>query len=162
MIATLIIFLHLTGIVSVESASTSLYVAGVLLLIAEFGVISFGLLALNGAIALYAAYTLQTGTDALFGLDVGWPVLFGIAFVEFFILATVISVHVWLRKQRTTTGVEGMIGEKATVIEWNGQKGSLRFEGEIWKATSENEMDLNKDDEVTILKVNKMNLIISA
>lgn len=162
MIATLIILLHLSGIVETGSAITSLYIAGVLLLIAEIGIVSFGLLALNGLIALYAGYTLQAGSDLVFGIPIGWPVLFGIAFVEIFIIGVVVAVHLWLRSQKTTTGIEGMIGETATILDWNGQSGNVRFEGEIWKAKSAAEMDLAKDDQVVIQSVGKNQLTITA
>lgn len=162
MIASLIILLHLSGIIPLGSAITSLYIAGALLLIAEIGIVSFGLLALNGIIALYAGYTLQVGSDLVFGIPIGWQVLFGIAFVEVFIIGVVVAVHMWLRSQKTTTGIEGMIGQKATILDWNGQKGNVRFEGEIWNASSTAEMDLSKDDEVTIHSVGRNQLTITA
>lgn len=162
MIASLITALHLVGFISLDSAITSLYVAGILLIIAELGVVSFGLIAFNGIIALYAGYALHTGNDLLFGVAVGWPVLFGIAFVECAIIASVITVHMWLRKQRATTGTEAMIGSKATILDWNGKKGNVRFEGEIWKAHSDKEMDFNPDDKVTVHAVNKLDLTIGA
>ena len=162
MIASLITALHLLGFIAKESAVASLCVAAVLLIIAELGIVSFGLLAFNGLIAFYAAYALHTGNDLLFGITVGWPVLFGIAFVECAIIASVITVYVWLRKQKTTTGTEAMIGSKATILEWNGKKGNVRFEGEIWKAQSDKEMDFNPDDKVTVHAVNKLDLTIGA
>ena len=162
MIASLITALHLLGFINLESAITSLYIAGVLLIIAELGVVSFGLIAFNGLIALYAGYALHSGNDLLFGITVGWPVLFGIAFVELSIVASVAAVHIWLRKQRTTTGTEAMLGAKAVILDWNGKKGNVRFEGEIWKAKSPQEMDLNPDDEVTVSAINKLDLTITA
>lgn len=161
MIASLIVLLHLIGFIDANSAITSLYIAGALLLIAELGVVSLGLIALNGLIAFYAAYTLQTGSDVFFGIELGWSVLFGIAFVELAIVGTVVSVHMWLRNKKAITGIESMIGTKATVLEWNGTKGSVRVEGEIWKANSDQDMDLNPDEEVTIEAVNKLNLTIN-
>lgn len=161
MIASLIIALHLFGVISVESAVTSLFIAGILLIIAELAVVSFGLVALNGLIALYAAYTLKTGNDAIFGVTVDWPVLFGIAFVEIMIIVIIVAVFTWLRKQKKAVGKEAMIGEKATILEWDGKSGNVRFEGEIWKAQSDEIMELNADEEVTVDGVNKLILKIS-
>ncbi len=162
MIASLIMVLHLMGFITLQSATTSLYVAGVLLIIAELGVISFGLIAFNGLIALYAGYTLQSGNDLLFGVPVGWPVLFGIAFVEILVIIATICVYILLRKQKNIIGQTAMIGEKATVIEWNDKNGSVRFEGEIWEAKSTSSLNLNPDEEVTIQAINKLKLIITA
>ena len=162
MIASLILALHLLGYITLTNTISSLYIAGALLIIAELGVVSFGVIAFNGLLALYAGYALQQGTDILFGIPVGWDVLFGIAAVELFIVITVISIHTWLRNIGASTGTEGMIGEKAIITNWDGKKGSVRYEGEIWKAVSKHEIELGPDEEVIIDAVNKLELTIRA
>ena len=161
MIASLIVALHLMGFATLQSAVISLYIAGALLLIAEIAVVSFGLIFFNGMIAFYAAYTLQNGGDPFFGAPVGWSILFGIAFVELFIIAAIISVHIWIRNHKTTTGAEGMVGAQAVVIDWDKTSGSVRIEGEIWKARSDKDMDLKEGDKVTVETVNKLDLTIT-
>ncbi len=162
MIASLILLLYLTGTITIESAVSSLYVAGVLLIIAELGVISFGLIAFNGLLAIYAGYALQTGSDLIFGVPVGISTLFGIAFVEIIIIGSIIFVYVWLKKQKAITGKQAMISEKATVIEWDGTSGAVNFEGEIWKAISKDNVELNEGDRVTIKSIDKLELTITA
>ncbi|MBI1301028.1 MAG: hypothetical protein GC137_05125 [Alphaproteobacteria bacterium] len=162
MIASVIVALHLFGFVATGSAITSLYIAGVMLIIAELAVVSFGLIAFNGLLALYAGYALQSGQDLIFGVPVGWSTLFGIAFVEFFIIAAVIYIHFWIRGIKTSTGTEAMIGQKAVIVDWSGKKGTVRFEGEIWKAHAKSDMDLKAGDDVHIEAVNKLNLTITA
>ncbi len=162
MIASLIIALHLLGVISVQSAISSLYIAGALLIVAELGIISFGLIAFNGVIAIYAAYALQVGSDLIFGVPVGIPTLFGIAFIEFFVIGLVVFVHLWLRKQKAITGKQAMLGAEVTIIEWKDTNGFVNFEGEIWKAKSKDKMELNKDEKVTIESINKLELIITA
>lgn len=161
MLASIILLLHFLGWITPESAIASLYVTGALLLIAEIGVVSFGLLALNGFLALYAANTLQTGVGFFFGLVPGWPFLFGIAFVELLIIIGVVGVYIWIRNIKNTTGTESMIGQKATILDWDGKKGRVRFEGEIWKAQSDREMELSPDDKVNVAAVNKLDLTVT-
>ena len=161
MIASLIIALHLMGVITIESATTSLYVAGALLIIAEIGIVSFGLLFMNGVLAIYAGYALHVGKDLIFGIPVGWSVLFGIAFIEISVIAIVVIVHMRLRNMRQITGTQSMIGEKATIIAWDGTRGSVRYEGEIWNAQSSIEFDLNPDDTVKISAVKKLDLTIT-
>ncbi len=161
MLASFIVLLYLAGYIKISGAITSLYVAGALLIIAELGIVSFGMIAFNGLIALYAAYTLQTGSDILFGLSIGWPVLFGIALVESFIIASILAIHIRLRKTKNASGIESMIGDSAIVIEWQGKKGNVRYDGEIWKARSENDLTLDANEKVIIQKVNKLELIIT-
>lgn len=162
MIASLIVALHLFGFVTLGSAITSLYVAGALLIVAELAVVSFGLVAFNGLLALYAGYALQSGQDLIFNVPVGWSTLFGIAFVEFFIIGVVIYIHLWIRGIRASTGTEAMIGQKAEIVEWSGKEGSVRFEGEIWKAHAKSDMDLKVGDDVHIEAINKLDLTITA
>ncbi len=162
MIASLILLLHFLGIISPESAYTSLYIAGAILLIAEIGVVSLGLLTINGLLAIYAGFTLQMGNQTMFGIDLGWPLLLGVAFAEFLVIGTVITVYLKIKSTKQATGTESMIGEKATVISWTSKKGSVRYEGEIWIAISTSELELRENDEVTIESVNKLNLTISA
>lgn len=160
MIASLIVLLYLTGIISTSSAITSLYIAGIILIVTELGIVSFGTLALNGLIALYAAYTIQSGHDLIFGMSVSWPILFGITLVEISVIATVITVHMRIKKTKAASGTESMIGDTATIIEWNDTKGTVRYDGEIWKAQSETSLELKKDDLVTIQAINKLILKI--
>ncbi|MCB1591706.1 MAG: hypothetical protein KDI90_04560 [Alphaproteobacteria bacterium] len=157
---TIILALYFTGLISQETAITFLYVIGLSLLIAEIGVVSFGLLAFNGLVALFAAYSIQTGTVLLFGLPVDWNIVFGIGFVEFALIVGTIAIHAHLRNLKTDTGKEGMIGAKATVLDWSGKNGQVRLEGEIWKASSSHRLDLSPNDEVTIEAVEKLKLIV--
>ncbi len=162
MIASLIIILHLMGLITLESATTSLYIAGAILIIAEIGVVSFGLLALNGIIAIYAAYALQTGAGIIFGIPIGWSLLFAISFIELTLIGTVIFVHMRLRRMKATTGKQGMIGRNTQIIEWNETSGSVNFEGETWKAKSSAPLELKEGDEAVIADVNKLDLIINS
>lgn len=162
MIATLILLLFMGGFITQSSAVTSLYIAAALLIIAELGVASFGLITLNALIALYAAYTLQTGSDIFFGVSLGWGILFSIAFIEITIIGIVVTLYRWLKNKKATTGVESMVGDTATLIDWNGKNGNVRYEGEIWKAHSEKLYDLHPDEKVKIESVHKLHLTISA
>ena len=160
MICSIILALHFLGIVDVTTASTALYVTGVVLLVAEIGVVSFGILAFNGLLALYAGYALQVGLAAFFGLDIGWDLFFGVALIEF--ASLFIGIYLWkrLKRIRNNTGTEGMIGQSAVIIEWSGKKGRVMFEGEPWKALSEKEIEAASGDEFKIIGVKKMSLII--
>lgn len=159
---TVILALYFMGLVSQETAVIFLYVIGVTMIVAEIGVVSFGLLAFNGLVALFAAYSIQSGQVLLFGIPVDWNIVFGIGFVEFACIACSIAVHAYLRNLKTYTGTEGMIGAKAVVLDWHGKQGQVRIEGEIWKATSAHRLDLAPNDQVTIEAVEKLQLIVRA
>jgi membrane protein implicated in regulation of membrane protease activity len=70
---------------------------------------------------------------ALFVLPPGW----GIAIVVVAMVIEVAEVGFWirfLRRYRIQTGVEGLIGSTAEVIESCDPRGRVRFRGEIWHA----------------------------
>ncbi len=156
MIASLVILLHLCGAMSAQSAFTSLYIVGAVLFIAEIGVVSFGLLSVNALLAIYAAYSIQNGATPFFQLEPEWPMLFGIAFLEILIIISIIFVYRWIRSRKITTGVEAMIGQKATVLSWDNDKGEIRYEGEIWKARSDTPLEISAEDIVTITATDKL------
>ena len=76
--------------------------------------------------------------------------LFGVALFFFlplpmalplYFAASALSAFVWLKVYRAmqipvATGQETMIGQLAEVQSWNGQKGQVRFQGQLWTARS--------------------------
>lgn len=63
----------------------------------------------------------------------------GVALVGLAAVAEIVEVWLWmkyLRRHRVATGVEGMIGERATVVESCMPEGTVRLRGEIWAAHS--------------------------
>ena len=160
MIASIITALYLLNIIPAQSAYTFLYVCGLLLIAAEVVVTSYGLITLNALMAFAVGYAIQTGNNQLFGIELDWSVLFGLAFTEAFILGVVGVTIIRYRKLKATTGKETMIGKRAQIIRWDGQKGTALIEGETWKAISEAPMELDKDDEVTVQAVEGLTLKI--
>jgi membrane protein implicated in regulation of membrane protease activity len=70
---------------------------------------------------------------AVFVLPPGW----GIAIVVLAMVIEVAEVGFWirfLRRYRVRTGIEGLIGSPAEVIETCDPRGRVRFRGEIWNA----------------------------
>lgn len=156
----MILVMYFLGLVSLDNAVAFLYVIGISMLVAEFGIVSFGILAFNGLLALYAAYSLQSGDSLIFGAPVGWDIIFGIAFVEALCVGGGFAIFNLLKKQKTTTGTEGMIGAKALVMEWHADKGSVCIDGEVWKARATHRLDLKANDEVFVQSVDKLVLIV--
>lgn len=158
MIATLILALHLAGVIPAADAINFLYISGALLLIAEIFVTSMGVIALNGLIALFIAYSLQTGDNALLGVPIDWPFLFGVAFLEVVLIALIVMVHLSIRRKKVTTGTESMIGETGEIMDWKNGKGRILAQGEPWKASGNG--SFKKGDSVKIVAVNGLVLRI--
>jgi membrane protein implicated in regulation of membrane protease activity len=68
------------------------------------------------------------------------PPVWGIVAVSLGIAIEIAEVGFWvrfLRRYRVRTGIEGLIGSSAEVIEACDPRGRVRFRGEIWHARCE-------------------------
>ena len=88
----------------------------------------------------------------LFVLPGPWNViLFGVA--VFFEIG---EIYLWTRfldRYRVRGGAEGMIGERATVVEPCAPEGIVRVRGELWKARADGEVSLAEGERATVLAV---------
>jgi membrane-bound serine protease (ClpP class) len=85
---------------------------------------------------------------ALLVLPPGW----GIALVGVAAAIEVAEVGFWirfLRRYRVRTGVEGLIGSSAEVIEPCDPRGRVRFRGEIWHACCSSRAEVGERVTVT-------------
>jgi membrane protein implicated in regulation of membrane protease activity len=85
---------------------------------------------------------------ALLVLPPGW----GIALVGVAAAIEVAEVAFWirfLRRYRVRTGVEGLIGSSAEVIEPCDPRGRVRFRGEIWHARCSSRAEVGERVTVT-------------
>ena len=88
----------------------------------------------------------------LFVLPSPWNViLFGLA-----VFLEIGEVFLWIRfleRYRVRGGAEGMIGERATVIEPCDPDGLVRVRGELWKASADPAEPLAAGDRASVLAV---------
>lgn len=92
---------------------------------------------------------------ALLVLPPGW----GIALVAIAAAIEVAEVGFWirfLRRYRVRTGIEGMVGSPAEVIERCDLRGRVRFRGEIWHARCSSRADVG--ERVTVTGVHGLTL----
>jgi membrane-bound serine protease (ClpP class) len=162
MIASIITALFLLGYMTTISASNFLFVSGVLLIVGEIALGTFWLVGFNGVLALDEGYAIRTGEQNFLGLPIDWATVFGIAFVEAVLLFASIYVIIRHSRLKVTTGIESMIGQKATVIEWNGKQGRVSIQGELWQAQSDKDMDLAANEKVTVAAVDGLVVKVTA
>jgi membrane protein implicated in regulation of membrane protease activity len=53
-----------------------------------------------------------------------------------------------------------MVGQKASVLNWNGTQGRVQYEGEDWKAVCAKPLELSIGEDVVIERVDKLKLTI--
>lgn len=119
----------------------------VVLFITEIYVVSGGVLAIGGAVALILGSVMlfETDNDMLrVSLSVLIPTVAGV--VVFFGAVTWLAMRAQLRK--ASTGSEGLVGQKG-VVEGSGQ---VRIVGELWKAKSAQPLEPGQEVLVTAVE----------
>jgi len=137
-----------------------LLVLGMFLIVAEAFAPSFGILGLGGLITFLVGSHYIVEAGGIFGIALGWGFFLGVAVV--IALPMVISTIIIGRhfKKKMVTGAEGMIGEEAKIIEWDGKTGRVHVQGELWAAHSEHTHSFSEGDKVIISEVKDMSLKI--
>ncbi len=103
---------------------------------------------------------LAASIAGLFLLPRPWNViLFGLA-----VFAEIGEVYLWIRflgRYRVRGGAEGMIGERATVLEACDPEGLVRVRGEVWSATAEPEDPLAEGARATVVSVEGLRVMVA-
>jgi membrane-bound serine protease (ClpP class) len=133
----LLLALYAFSVLPVNLAGLALILFAILLFIAEIKVVSHGILAVGGAVSLIAGSLLLfsgRGEETLYRIDLSIIVpglLLTLAIVGFLTWRTL-----ELRMRPARTGLEGMVGENARVVEEFAEpgRGKVLVHGEYWDA----------------------------
>ncbi|ADR18508.1 NfeD family protein [Calditerrivibrio nitroreducens] len=157
-IAAIILFLLAINIIPINYLGLLLILAGIVLLIAEIFITSFGLLSIAGISALAAGLYILFSKGGNMGINVSLPII--IILILFFggVILLIGKLVIKDFKKRSVTGTEGMIGKIGEVLDWDtsSRKGKILVHGEIWSA--ESDTDINRGDKVEVLQVNDLML----
>ena len=155
---SLLLALYAFSVLPVNLAGIFLILFGIGLFVAEVKVVSHGLLAVGGAIALVAgSLLLFSGRGGGSGYRVDLGILLPSLVLSLAIVALLTARTVQLRRQPATTGAAGMVGETARVVEgFAGGSGRVHVFGEYWDATGPS--DLAPGDSVRIVRVEGLTL----
>lgn len=158
----LLLALYAFSVLPVNLAGVALILFGIGLFVAEVKVASHGILAVGGAIALVAGSLLLfsgsgPGEKGLYRVDLG-VILPGVL-LTLGILGLLSWRTIQLRRTPARTGVAGMIGEIASVVEpFAGGSGRVHYQGEYWDA--DGPADLAVGDWVRITRVEGLRLTV--
>ena len=147
---------------SPTEAGIALLVIGLVLMAVEAHIPSFGALGATGILAFIAGALIMYDPDtgSVLGLDPG--IFAGVAIFGVIFIALIALVTTRAYRKKIETGAEGLIGSSAEVVEWSGRSGRIHVQGEIWKAESDTDLDLKKDDKVIVTKLRDLTLTVRA
>jgi membrane-bound serine protease (ClpP class) len=140
-------------VLPVSFAGVLLILLGLVLLILEVKVTSFGVLAIGGVAALFFGSLMLIDSplpELQIGLRVIVPVTLSIAGILLFL----VNLAVKAQQQRPVTGVAGMIDETGSALTSidPGGVGRVRTHGEIWTATADEHIAAGEPVKVTAVK----------
>jgi membrane-bound serine protease (ClpP class) len=141
----------------INYAGLALIIFGVILLLLEIKVTSYGVLSIGGILSLLlGSVMLIDSPDQLVSLSWGVIVPMVLFTAAFFLF--IVGMGLRAQSQRVYTGKEGMVGETGTVLESFGDGRIVRVtvHGEIWKAVSDSPLTVS--DQVRIVRVDNLSL----
>ena len=146
----LLLALYAFQVLPVNYTGLALIILGVVLIIAESLVPSFGVLGFGGIAAFVFGSIILLDTDVP-GLEIARTLIGGIALVASLALMALIYLLMKLRMRPAVSGAESMLGELAEVLEDFDRDGVVFLNGERWNAQTD--APVQKGDRVRVKKV---------
>lgn len=159
-IISLILAFYSLHTLPLNFAGLSLIILSIILFILELKIVSHGLLTIGGTISLILGSLMLIKTESIleiFSISYQVIIVFIILTILFFSFA--IGFGIKAQRKKTTTGMEGMIGELGETISELNPKGQIKIHGEIWTAES-TEGKIPPNTLVEVVKVENLKLIV--
>ena len=133
---SLILALYAMQTLPINYAGLLLIILGVVLFIAEVNVMSYGLLSISGAISIFLGSIMLIDSDDP-AMQISKMILYPTLGMTFLLSIGSIYLAKKAHQLRTTTGMEGLLGEVGVVKETLNPEGRVLVHGEIWNAKSD-------------------------
>ncbi len=154
---SLLLALYAFQLLPINYAGMALIVLGISLMVAEAFEPSFGMLGIGGTIAFIIGSVILIDTDLPgFGIELSIIITFAVISVVVFII--LIGLALKSQARPVVSGIEGLIGEQATVLEDFEQQGTVSVHSEHWQASSA--APLKKGERVKIIAVRNLLLLV--
>ena len=148
---SLVLALYAMQALPINYAGLLLIILGVVLLIAEVNVMSYGLLAISGAISIFLGSIMLIDSDDP-AMQISKMILYPTLGMTF--LFSIGSIYLAKKAHQlvTTTGMEGLLGEVGVVKETLNLEGRVLIHGEMWMAESDTAISVGEKVSVEVVK----------
>ena len=154
----LLIGLYATNMLPLNYTGAGLLILGMAFMTAEAFLPSFGILGIGGIISFIFGSILLFDTDSP-EFQLSWIVILSSALFCCALLSFILS-YVWRSfKRPVMSGTGNLIGTMAEVLEWSNDEGSVRAEGERWKASGMR--GLKKGQKVKIVQLVGLSVVVT-
>jgi membrane-bound serine protease (ClpP class) len=152
---SLLLALYAFQVLSVNYTGLALIALGVLLIVAESFVPSFGSLGLGGIVAFVFGSIILLDRDVP-GFRIAWQFIGAMALTGALVLLGIVSFAVRARRRPVVSGVEGLLRERGVAVDDFDRKGFVRVHGEVWSA--ESRVPIHAGQKLRIVRVNGLQL----
>ena len=132
---SLVLALFAFQVLSVNYAGLALIALGVLLIVAESFVPSFGTLGLGGIVAFVIGSVMLLDNEVP-GFGIAWQMIAGMGLAGSLVLLGIVTFAVRARRRPVVSGREGLLGERAEAVEAFDHRGLVRVQGVLWNAVT--------------------------
>lgn len=155
---SLLLALYAFQILPVNYAGLGLISLGIIFMLAEVFVPSFGALGIGGVIAFVIGSIILFDQEAT-GYAVSLPLIFTLSLLSAGFFLFVVGAAIKARKRPVVSGLEEMLHASGEVIDDFEGKGRIRIHGEIWWAQSS--VPLRQGDHVVVTGVDGLVLHVN-
>ncbi|MFV1997480.1 MAG: nodulation protein NfeD [Acidiferrobacterales bacterium] len=148
---SLLLGLYASQVLPVNYAGLALILLGIMFMVAEAFVPSFGALGIGGVVAFVAGSVMLIDTDVE-GYQVSWPAILGTAVFGALAFGSVAMLAAKAYKRRVVSGREEMIGSTGEALEAFDRKGRVRVHSEEWQAQSDQPLQAGQAIKVKSMK----------
>lgn len=154
---SLLLALYAFQLLPINYAGMALILLGIALMIGEAFEPSFGVLGIGGVIAFVIGSIILMDTEAPgYGIDLSIIITFALTSV--FIFIVVVGLALKARRRPIVSGMEELIGGKATVVNDFDHQGTVTIHSEHWQAVSDT--PLHQNQQVNITGIQGLTLIV--
>lgn len=119
----------------VNYAGVALILVGIVLFVLEIKIVSHGLLAVGGIVALFLGSVMLINTESpLEFVSLSLAVIIPSVLVTAFFFLFLIGLGLKAQRKKPATGIEGLTGEEGIALSNISPNGQVRVHGEIWNA----------------------------
>ncbi|HJV64884.1 MAG TPA: nodulation protein NfeD [Geomonas sp.] len=135
----------------VNYAGALLILLAIILFIAEVKIVSHGVLAIGGCVAMVFGSLLLFPSKEPY-LRLSWQVIAGTVLVTLLFFLVVVAKVIEAHRQKPLTGIEAMLGTVGTAETDIMPRGMVLLHGELWQATSREPIGRGEQVEVTAVE----------
>lgn len=155
-IICLLLGLYGLNMLPVNWAGVGLLCLGLLLMIGEVFLPSFGALGVGGLLAFVLGGLFMTGPDVPSYYELSIPFLVSVGLASAVIIIGAGTIAIRSRRAKSVSGVQTLVGEKGRVVGLDGNLIYAEIRGENWRVISNSSLKIG--DEVVVTDVQELKL----